>query len=77
MKAITQRESVVAYIKSCLISMLISKYRVISPLRPVMASFRPLHRKMQPHWKCFSSLGLQSTSQESVTSLETVFNPFP
>ena len=38
MKAITQRESVVTYIKSCLIFqiprfMLISKYRVISPLR--------------------------------------------
>ena len=37
MKAITQRESVVTYIKSCLIFqiprfMLISKYRVISPL---------------------------------------------
>ena len=38
MKAITQRESVVTYIKSCLIFqiprfMLISKYRVISPLK--------------------------------------------
>ena len=37
MKAITQRESVVTYIKSCLIFqiprfMLISKHRVISPL---------------------------------------------
>ena len=37
MKAITQRESVVTYIKSCLIFqiprfMLISKYRVICPL---------------------------------------------
>ena len=37
MKAIAQRESVVTYIKSCLILqiprfMLISKYRVISPL---------------------------------------------
>ena len=37
MKAITQRESVVTYIKSCLIFqiprfMLMSKYRVISPL---------------------------------------------
>ena len=42
MKAITQRESVVTYIKSCLIFqiprfMLISKYRVISPLK---SSFR-------------------------------------
>ena len=38
MKAITQRESVVTYIKSCLIFqiprfMLVSKYRVISPLK--------------------------------------------
>ena len=38
MKLITQRESVVTYIKSCLIFQiprftLISKYRVISPLR--------------------------------------------
>ena len=38
MKAITQRESVVTYVKSCLIFkiprfMLISKYHVISPLR--------------------------------------------
>ena len=37
MKAITQRESVITYIKSCLIFqiprfMLISKYRVMSPL---------------------------------------------
>ena len=37
MKAITQRESVVTYIKSCLLFqiprlMLISKYHVISPL---------------------------------------------
>ena len=39
MKAITQRESVVTYIKSCLIfriPMLISKYRVISPLKDEM-----------------------------------------
>ena len=40
MMAITQRESVVIYIKSCLIFqiprfMLISKYRVISPLMKV------------------------------------------
>ena len=43
MKAITQRESVVTYIKSCLIFqiprfMLTSKYCVISPLNPSLAS---------------------------------------
>ena len=42
MKAITQRESVAAYIKSCLIFqiprfLLITKYRVISPLKSCCA----------------------------------------
>ena len=49
MKAITQRESVVTYIKSCLIFqiprfVLISKYCVISPLKSFhMAFLKSLH----------------------------------
>ena len=44
MKAISQRESVVTYIKSCLIFqiprfMLIGKYRVISPLSQIKDDF--------------------------------------
>ena len=43
MKPITQCESVVTYIRSCLIFqilrlMLISKYRVISPLRLILSN---------------------------------------
>ena len=47
MKAITQRKSVVTYIKSCLILqipmfMLLSKYCVISPFRAIY-SYIPVH----------------------------------
>ena len=51
MKAITQRESVVTYIKSCLIFqiprfMLISKYRVISPLSHTDLQNELLHNNL-------------------------------
>ena len=50
MKVITQRESVVTYIKSCLIFQipritLISKYRVKSPLSIIFTSYHSAEEK--------------------------------